>query len=134
MADQPEFQQGAGTPDQLPQGAAGELNAALPAEGALDPGPDLSIPPAPAPTNYESNMVGPEESFSPSSDEEGILFQDRDPTAPKNVGMRPGRLPASLARMLPMMKAAAAVTGDPSGSLQLVYEALVNSEEANLRG
>lgn len=129
----PEIRRGTG-PDALPQGEATALNEVLPSEGELDPGPDLDIPPAPTPANYESNFVGPEESFSPTSDEEEILFQDRDPTAPKNVGMRPGRLPSSLARSLPMMKAAAAVTGDPSGSLQLVYEALVNSEEANLRG
>lgn len=131
-----EVQANQGSPDQLPQGAATTLNEAMPAEGQLDPYGDVSdlgLAPAPAPANYEDGDVSPEESFSPKSDEEEILFMDRDPYAPATVPMRPGRLPESLARMLPLMKAAAAVTGDPSGSLQLTYEALVNSEDASLR-
>ncbi len=124
------IQQNAGTPDQLPQGAAGALNAALPTES-------VNQPPVPSPAfpaaGSEQGASSAQPDFKPSTFDEQVLFGPSEvggPNAPTQLP--PGRLPDSVIRWLPVMRAAANEPTAPD-SLRAIYAATVNALDAELR-
>jgi hypothetical protein len=130
VADAPDvqYEQAAGTPDQMPQGQASELNAGLPTENPTAPAP---IPIA-FPSESEDTAGQPQFAPSPGSDVEQILFGEPDGTEPTTPELPPGRLPDSVVRWLATMKSAANEPTSPD-SLRAIYTAAVNSLDAELR-
>jgi hypothetical protein len=115
----------------LPQGEATALNdvAAYPTVGP--PEPDMMQP------EPLAEPAAPESTYRPAAGNvaEDILFGDPDPGTQASFGLQlaPGRLPESVVRSLPLMKAAAEDPTSPP-ALKAIYEALVNQLETDLRG
>ena len=128
-----------GTADQLPRGAATELNEAMPSE--LEPEgllPPDQLAPSPGEDGADDSFPDGTETygqpeFEPRGLDEEMLFLDSEhgqvagPTQ-----LPPGRLPDSVVRMLETMGAAATEPGAPE-SLRAIYAAAVNALDASLR-
>jgi len=125
-----EFEQNAGTPDQLPQGAASDLNAALPETGEPHPPEGFDI----SPFAEEEDAGTPLTPFKPGKDpEDEMLFLDAEGASGPNIQFSGRSLPPTVLRQLLVMKAAANEPTAPA-ALKAIYRAVVNSLELELRG
>ena len=123
------YQQDAGDPNQLQQGAASELNAALPTETASAPQSDAEaaaaqaaamVPVQPAvPADYQPQ-------YQPQTEDEQLLFdQTARPNEPLLAGVSPDRsIPPQLAGVLPLLSAWAAEPDAPPQLKALVDQTL----------
>jgi hypothetical protein len=116
-----EFQQGGGTPEQLPQGAAQGLNeglAQVPEEGGAPAAAPLEeeVPETATPADYEP-------AYQPETDDDAFLTGPTTrPDEPVTAGVNDrADIPASLRRALPLLVDAA---NTPGASPQL--RSLVN--------
>lgn len=135
-----EVQANEGTAEQLPRGAASELNEAMPATSELEP--EGLLPPEqlqPTPTQDGADDAFPDGTetygqaeFQPKGLDEEILFLDPEGALPGPVQLPAGRMPDSVVRMLDTMGAAASDPNAPE-SLRAIYRAAVNAQDAHLR-
>lgn len=123
------FQADQGTAEQLPQGQVGALNEALPTVTAAEP----FTPGMPADA-YPGGPTQPVSDYRPATPDEEILFAENPggPVAAQGVRSGSPRLPSSIIRYLPLMKAAAAEPDAPP-ALKAVYAALVNTLDREMR-
>lgn len=122
---QPDYHAGQGTPDQLPQGEATRLEQSTNVQAPA--GVALPQPLTPTPTQ-------PGTPFTPgNSTDEQILFGPTDGTTTWSPQIPQGRLPESVVRQLPLMRAAAEDPNAPE-SLRTIYQATVHTLENQLRG
>jgi hypothetical protein len=120
-----EFQMGGGTPEQLPQGAAQNLN-----EG-LEQVPQQEAPEAVAAPEEEPELAGPadyEPLFEPATEDEDFLVgpttrPDEDVTAGTTA---PQRVPAHVRSQLSALQAAADAPG-ASAELQALVSYLLRT-------
>src|ERR1051326_4413718 len=97
------FQADQGTPEQLPQGAATQLNDALPTETASPPetaaGPEAAAPQPATPADYEPK-------FTPATDDESFLVGPTTrPAEPLTAGAQvrdPKALPPDFGQWFPV--------------------------------
>ena len=120
------YQQDAGDPNQLPQGAASELNAALPTETASPPSSGAEaaaaqvVPVQPAvPADYQPQ-------YQPQTEDEQLLFdQTARPNEPLLAGLGQDRaIPPQLAAVLPQLAAWASEPDAPPQLKALVDQTL----------
>lgn len=130
-----EFQANEGTPDQKPRGEATDLNEGLDLADQLAAEESVAGegPPPPAFGFVTDDVDVASQTFKPTTEEEEFLFQDSDPDVPPQAVLDKGRLPDSVIRWLPVMKAAAMEPTAPP-ALRAVYRAVLNSLEEDLRG
>lgn len=118
-AEDVEFEANQGTAEQLPQGAASDLNAALPSVEAAPPDG------ATAPEEVPIQAATPQDfqpKFTPESEDEELLYAPTDrPNEPLLAGLQDRAIPPRLAASLPLLVQAAA---QPDASPQL--QALVD--------
>lgn len=121
-----EFRRGAGEPDQLPHGAASQLNEALEAlpEQADDAMPEQAEE---APPAAVVETRPPRVRFRPQNDDEEFLFAAPEPDEVQLAGTAwvPGQPPERLRHLLPDLLEAAA---EPTAPWQLRLLAQVLAE------
>lgn len=120
----------------LPQGAASAVNDLLPTETVAAPD---EMAPAPEAGGSavdafpDGTSTAGAADYQPRGLEEEMLFLDPEVTPGATpVTLPAGRLPDSVVRMLPYMRAAGAEPGAPE-SLRAIYAAAVNALDAGLR-
>lgn len=129
------FQQDSGTPGQLPQGAATELNNALPTETASAPASDAEAAASEAAAEQEVpvEMAAPadyEPVFQPASEEDDFIAGPTlRPDEPQTLGTsRRAPIPANVRRSLPVLQRLAA---EPGASPQLIALVALLTREAS---
>ncbi len=110
-------QQDAGTPEQLPQGAATDLNAALPNKTVQPAGEQPgAVQPEAMPEPAQARDYEPE--YAPESDDEqfitGPTMRADEPLTAGVTAVPKSAVPASVLRHLPDLVEAAAAPGAPA--------------------
>lgn len=133
-ANDAEVQQQSGTAEQLPKGAASDLNAVNPYAGSVG-APDAAMAPEPEAVIGDEDPALLDPNFAPGdSVEEQMLFLDA-PNERSTSGSAPimtPQMPLAVYRQLGALREAASRPGAPR-SLVLMYRAAVNAMERDLR-
>ena len=134
MPETPEVRKGPvtqpGGAEQLPQGAATELNAQPP---MMQP-EQMPLPPTPGgPVQFADDGYDPSGNVSPAREDDQILFGDPPMARPvRMTNPQQQRVPVSVVRHLPMMRAMLENPNAPA-SLRAVYRAIVDRLETELK-
>jgi hypothetical protein len=128
-----EFEQGAGTAEQLPQGATEQLNEALPTTTPGEPETALEATTEPSGAIPEPELAMPQDFepvYAPESEEDDFIAGPTlSPDEPQTVGAtRRVQVPPNVRRSLPLLQQMAA---EPSASPQLRALVSLLLREAN---